>query len=70
VILKGRISEEGKVADLVVHQGLSDEMDAAAKRAFGQWTFKPAVRGGKPISIDILVGVPSDPPAKPAAAKP
>jgi len=63
VILKGRISEEGKVADLVVHQGLSDEMDAAAKRAFGQWTFKPAVRGGKPISIDILVGVPSDPPA-------
>jgi Gram-negative bacterial TonB protein C-terminal len=70
VILKGRISEEGKVADLVVHQGLSDEMDAAAKRAFSQWTFKPAVRGGKPISIDILVGVPSDPPAKSATAKP
>ena len=68
VILKGRISEEGKVADLVIHQGLSDEMDAAAKRAFSQWTFKPAVRGGKAISIDILVGVPSDPPAKSAAA--
>jgi len=69
VILKGRISEEGKVADLVVHQGLSDEMDAAAKRAFEQWTFKPAVRGGKPISIDILVGVPSDPPAASGAPK-
>ena len=70
VILKGRISEEGKVADLVVHQGLSDEMDAAAKRAFSQWTFKPAVRGGKAIGIDILVGVPSDPPPKSAAANP
>jgi len=69
VILQGRISEEGKVIDLVVHQGLSDEMDAAARRAFSQWTFKPAVRGGKPISIDILVGVPSDPP-KQAAATP
>jgi hypothetical protein len=69
VILQGRISEEGKVTDLVVHQGLSDEMDAAAKRAFSQWTFKPAVRGGKAISIDILVGVPSDPP-KQAAATP
>src|SRR5215467_3302782 len=68
VILKGRISEEGKVTDLVVHQGLSDEMDAAAKRAFGQWTFKPAIRGGKAIPIDILVGVPSDPPPRAAAA--
>jgi hypothetical protein len=62
VILKGTITEEGKVADLEVHQGLSAEMDAAAKQAFSQWTFRPAMRGGKAISIDILVGVPSDPP--------
>jgi len=64
VILKGRIDEEGKVTDLELHQGLSREMDAAAKQAFSQWTFKPAMRGGKPLSIDILVGIPSDPPAK------
>jgi Gram-negative bacterial TonB protein C-terminal len=70
VILQGRIGEDGKVADLVVHQGLSAEMDAAAKQAFSQWTFKPAIRGGKPISIDILVGVPSDPPPKPAGTLP
>ena len=62
VILKGKINKEGKVTDLEVHQGLSDEMDAAAKQAFGQWTFRPAMQGGKAISIDILVGVPSDPP--------
>jgi hypothetical protein len=70
VILQGRIGEDGKVADLVVHQGLSEEMDAAAKQAFSQWTFKPAIRGGKPISIDILVGVPSDPPPKPSGTLP
>jgi hypothetical protein len=70
VILQGRIGEDGKVTDLVVHQGLSDEMDAAAKQAFSQWTFKPAVRGGKAIGIDILVGVPSDPPPKAAASAP
>jgi hypothetical protein len=70
VILQGRISEEGKVTDLVIHQGLSAEMDAAAKQAFSQWTFKPAIRGGKPISIDILVGVPSDPPSKSAGTTP
>jgi len=62
VILKGRIDEEGNVKDLVVHQGLSAEMDAAAKQAFSQWTFKPAMRAGKAISIDVLIGVPSDPP--------
>jgi len=62
VILKGRIGEDGKVADLKVFQGLSDEMDAAARQAFSQWTFRPAMKGGKAVSVDILVGVPSDPP--------
>ena len=62
VILRGRIGEDGKVSDLVVHQGLSDEIDAAARQAFNQWTFKPAMRGGKAVSIEILVGIPSDPP--------
>ena len=27
-----------------------------------RWTFKPAVKAGKPVSIDVLVGIPSDPP--------
>lgn len=62
VVLKGRITEEGKVADLSVYQGLSDEMDAAAKYAFNKWTFRPATKGSKAVSVDILVGIPSDPP--------
>jgi hypothetical protein len=62
IILKGRINEDGTVADLKVFQGLSEEMDAAAKLAFSRWTFKPAVKAGKPVSIDILVGIPSDAP--------
>jgi hypothetical protein len=62
VILKGQINEEGVVTDLKVFQGLSDEMDAAAKLAFSKWTFRPAMKAGKAVSIDILVGIPSDPP--------
>ena len=62
VILKGQVSEEGAVTDLKVFQGLSDEMDAAAKLAFSKWTFRPAMKGGKAVRIDILVGIPSDPP--------
>ena len=68
IILKGRIGEDGKVADLKVFQGLSDDMDAAARQAFSQWTFRPATKGGKAISVDVLVGVPSDPPAGAAKA--
>jgi hypothetical protein len=37
-------------------------MDAAAKLAFSKWTFRPAMKAGKAVSIDILVGIPSDPP--------
>jgi len=62
VILKARIGDDGVVADLKVFQGLSDEMDAAAKLAFSRWTFKPAMKAGKPVSVDILVGIPSDTP--------
>jgi len=62
VILKGQIGEDGKVSDLKVYQGLSEQMDAAAKLAFSKWTFKPATKGGKPVRVDILVGVPSDAP--------
>ncbi len=62
VILKGRIGEDGTVADLKIFQGLSDEMDAAAKLAFGKWTFRPAMKAGKAVGVDILVGIPSDAP--------
>jgi hypothetical protein len=62
VILRGRIDEEGKVMDLKVFQGLSEEMDAAAKLAFSQWTFRPAMKAGKAVSVEILVGIPSDSP--------
>lgn len=69
VVLKGRINEEGAVSDLNVYQGLSEEMDAAAKLAFSKWTFKPATKSGKAVSVDILVGIPSDPPREVPARK-
>jgi hypothetical protein len=33
-------------------------MDEAAKIAFSRWKFKPAMRDGKPVPVEILVGVP------------
>jgi hypothetical protein len=68
IILKGLLREDGTVQGLQVHQGLLPLMDEAARLAFSQWKFKPATRGGKAIPVDILVGIPSDPPpARPAS---
>jgi TonB family protein len=59
IILEGTILAEGTVENLKVHEGVTPEMDAAAVRAFSQWTFKPAMRAGKPVSLYILVGIPA-----------
>jgi hypothetical protein len=68
IVLKGVLKEDGTVEGMQVHQGLQPLMDEAARLAFSKWKFKPATRGGKAIQVDILVGIPSDPPpaVKPA----
>jgi len=59
IILKGVIGTDGTVRDLAVYQGVSAELDEAARVAFGQWHFKPAMRDGKAVAVEILVGIPS-----------
>lgn len=58
IILKGIISADGTVQQLVVYRGVSPVLDEAARIAFGRWRFKPAMRNGKPVAVDILVGIP------------
>jgi hypothetical protein len=68
IVLKGVLREDGTVDAIQVHQGLLPVMDEAARLAFTKWKFKPATRGGKAIPVDILVGIPSDPPpSRPAS---
>jgi len=65
IILKGVISAEGTVQHLFVYQGVVPEMDEAARIAFSRWRFKPALKDGKPVDIEILVGIPPHPEGKP-----
>jgi len=62
IVLKGAIDELGKIQDLSVYTGLSPTLDAAACLAFKQWKFKPAMRSGKPIRVEILVSIPWEEP--------
>jgi outer membrane biosynthesis protein TonB len=36
-------------------------MDDAARVAFSKWKFKPALKDGKAVAVDVLVGVPTEP---------
>jgi hypothetical protein len=58
IILHGTIHEDGSVSDLAVLQGVDPISNAAACAAFSRWKFKPALRAGIPVAIEILVGIP------------
>jgi len=58
-ILQGVIREDGSVAELRVLQGIQEEADRVAIAAFGRWKFKPALREGKAVAVEILVGIPA-----------
>lgn len=60
IILKGIIASDGTVQHVVVYQGLQPKMDEAARIAFSRWRFKPATRDGKPVAVDVLVGIPPE----------
>jgi hypothetical protein len=58
IVLKGTLGDDGVVENLEVFQSVVPEMDAAARAAFAQWKFKPAMRDGKPVPVEILIGIP------------
>ncbi len=57
IVLKGTMAEDGTISDLQVYQGIVPQMDEAARLAFSRWKFRPAQRGGKPVPVEILVGI-------------
>jgi hypothetical protein len=58
IILKGTLGVDGVIAELQVYQGILPEMDEAARLAFAHWKFKPALREGKAVPVQVLVGIP------------
>jgi len=57
IVLKGTIREDGTVGDVQVYSGVLPLMDEAARLAFSRWKFTPALRSGKPVAVEILVGI-------------
>jgi Gram-negative bacterial TonB protein C-terminal len=59
IILHGIIDKDGSVRDLTVYRGVQNVADQAALAAFAKWKFQPAVRSGKPVPLEILLGIPA-----------
>jgi hypothetical protein len=60
IVLQGVIQDDGTVADLKIYQSIVPQMDEAARVAFSHFKFKPALKDGKPVAVDILVGIPTE----------
>lgn len=60
IVLKGTLAVDGTVRHVTVYQGVMPQMDEAARLAFSRWHFKPAMRNGKPVEVQILVGIPPE----------
>jgi len=58
IILHGNIQTDGAVNGLSVIQGLDPISNDAAILAFSRWKFKPSMRSGAPVALEILIGIP------------
>lgn len=58
IILHGFIGADGSVEHLTVYRGVQNVANQAAAAAFTKWKFQPAVKSGKPVPIEILLGIP------------
>ena len=59
IVLKGMLEKDGTVGGLAVYQSIVPAMDEAARIAFSRWKFRPASLEGKPVAVEILVGIPT-----------
>lgn len=59
IILHGIIGQDGSVSNLQVLQAAAPLSDQAAAAAFARWKFTPALRAGRPVAVEVLVGIPA-----------
>lgn len=58
IILHGTLGEDGIPQQLRVFQGVQPDADGLALATFKKWRFKTALRDGKPVAVEFLVGIP------------
>jgi protein TonB len=57
VLLSAVVSDDGRVQNLRVEQGLGEGLDERALETVGTWRFKPAKNNGRPIAVQVQIKV-------------
>ncbi|HEX6880261.1 MAG TPA: hypothetical protein VF135_07845, partial [Terriglobales bacterium] len=57
-VITGIISKDGKLFGAKVLQAPTQEIGEQWASALSKWSFRPASKGGSPISVRVLVGIP------------
>ncbi len=63
IVLRGWIRADGSLDKIAILKGFNGATDRAALVTFRKWKFTPAMRAGKPVEVEILVGIPANCPA-------
>jgi TonB family protein len=58
VRLAAMIHKDGTVGSVELVRGLDARLDRSAEEALAKWQFRPAMRNGEPVEVDILVEIP------------
>ncbi|HXJ04781.1 MAG TPA: TonB family protein [Candidatus Acidoferrum sp.] len=58
VILYAIIRADGSVDSIQLVHSVDPVLDANAKSAFSQWKFRPAMKGGVPVNLEVIAHVP------------
>ena len=62
IVVEGVVTARGEVRELHAIRGANDPLTSYIIVAIDQWKFKPAMREGHPVSVEVLVGIPSEEP--------
>ena len=58
VILSAMIRNDGAVDHVKLIKSVDERLDEAAIAALGKWKFHPALKGGVPIDVEVVVRIP------------
>ena len=52
------IGQTGHVDHVELVRGIDERLDRSAMEALAKWQFTPALRGGEPVDVDVMVEIP------------
>ena len=58
VILSAMIRNDGAVHHVKLIKSVDERLDQAAIAALGKWKFHPALKGGVPVDVQVVVRIP------------